>query len=87
MERKRKVIPNRTIGLQTKVINDGIKEDPCKTCNGTGKYNIYIPSTSFKNLRGALKHVCLENDCTNCVNGVVKTKFRVVRKNGVRAIL
>ena len=86
MEHKRKAIPNRTIGLQTKIINDAVKEDKCEKCNGTGKYNIYIPSSSFRNLKSQSSNVCLENDCT-CDNGIVRTKIRVIRKNRVAAII
>lgn len=85
-ERKKKAIPNRTIGLQTKVITDSFTEEACKTCSGTGKYNVYLPSTSFRNLKGSFKNVCLENECTTCVNGMVRTKMRIIRKNGIAAI-
>jgi hypothetical protein len=86
MERKRKAIPNRTIGLQTKVIQDCFKDETCKTCNGSGKYKIFIESKTIRNMKNQLGHICLENDCT-CNNGVVRTKMRVIRKNGISAIV
>jgi hypothetical protein len=86
-ERKKKAIPNRTIGLQTKIISDAFTDEVCKTCNGSGKYKVYFESKSIRNLKNELGHVCLENDCLNCTDGVIRTKIRVIRKNNVRAIL
>lgn len=86
-ERKKKAIPNRTIGLQTKVITDSFTEETCKTCNGSGKYNVHVPSTSFRNLKGKLGTICIENECTTCTNGVIRTKMRIIRKNNIAAII
>lgn len=86
MERKRKAIPNRTIGLQKAVIEDSFTEEACKTCNGTGTYNLYIPSTSIRNLKGKLGHVTISNECT-CDKGVIRHKIRVIRKGNIRAIV
>lgn len=81
-----KIHPNRTIGLQRKTIADGIMEEECKVCNGTGQYNIYIPSTTIRNLKGMVGSVKVTNECT-CNNGKIHTKMRVIRKNNVTAIL
>lgn len=86
-ERKKKLIPNRTIGLQTKVITDGITQEQCRVCYGRGKYNVQIPSNVIRNLKGQNGFVTIENDCTSCEGGVVKSKIRIIRKNKVTAII
>jgi hypothetical protein len=85
-ERKKKAIPNRTIGLQSKVITDSFTEEKCQTCNGTGQYEYHIPAISIKNIKNRLGTICVTNDC-QCDGGVVRTKMRVIRKNNISAIL
>jgi hypothetical protein len=82
-----KVHPNRTTGLQKKVIADGFTEEDCKTCGGKGKYNVHIPSTTQLKLKGRIATVCIEADC-KCDNGKVLKPIRVVRKsNSIVAII
>jgi len=87
MERKRKAIPNRTIGLQTKIITDGVSNEICKCCNGKGTYNLQIPSNMIRNLKGQNGYVTITNDCNECENGIVKKSIRVIRKNKLTAII
>ena len=83
----KKAIPNRTIGLQTKVIQDAFTEEQCKTCNGKGTYNLLVPSNMIRNLKGQIGHVTITNECTGCDKGIVRKKLRVVRKNKITAII
>ena len=83
----KKAIPNRTIGLQKKVIEDAITEEPCKVCNGKGTYTVQVPSNMIRNLKGQIGYVALMNDCTSCKGGVIHKKLRVVRKNKITAIM
>lgn len=87
MEFKKKAIHNRTIGLQTKVIHDAIRNEACQNCNGTGAFKINIPSLAIKNLRSSSTVICLENKCDQCENGIIRKKLRVIRKSGLAAIV
>lgn len=86
MEYIKKAIANRTIGLQKATIEDSFSEEVCNKCDGKGVYKVYLPSVSIRNLKTS-GQVCLENECTSCTNGVVRSKIRVIRKNKVSAIV
>lgn len=82
-----KAIPNRTIGLQKKEIQDGVQECDCKSCNGKGVYTVSLPSKAIKNLK-VKSSINVETDCKDCEGtGKIKSKIRIIRKNKVTAIL
>jgi hypothetical protein len=87
MEYRKKMIPNRTIGLQKAIIEDGFSEQTCLECKGTGIRTFSVPATSFRNLKAKLDNVCVENDCNFCDHGVVRNKIRIIKKNRVTAII
>lgn len=87
MEYRKKMIPNRTIGLQKAIIEDSFSEQSCLECKGTGVKTFLIPSTSFRNLKAKIENVCVENDCGFCDQGVVRNKIRIIKRNKVTAII
>lgn len=82
-----KVIPNRTIGLQKKIIVDSFTESDCKACIGKGSYTVQIPVGSIRNLKAKAQAHSLDIECTQCNAGKVLTKLRVIRKNNISAIV
>jgi hypothetical protein len=86
VEYKKKAIANRTIGLQRAIIEDSFIEEACNKCDGKGIYKVYLPSASIRNLKSS-GQICLENECTSCTKGVVRSKIRIIRKNKVSAIM
>ena len=82
-----KAIPNRTIGLQKKEIQDGVQESDCKCCNGKGVYTVSLPSKAIKNLK-VKSSINVEADCKECEGtGKIKNTIRIIRKNKVTAII
>lgn len=77
----KKKFPNRTIGLQNKVIEETSGLSKCEACKGTGKIKHTLAASTIRNIQ-ASGEIELEDDCGQCVDGFIanKPKLRVVRK-------
>lgn len=80
-----KVIPNRTIGLQKKAIEDSSYEHDCTVCLGKGSYTIQLPSGAVRNMK--TKIATMDVDCDRCDHGKIHKKLRVIRKGNISAIV
>jgi hypothetical protein len=87
MENNRLKNLNRTARLQEAVIEDGFSKEICRSCNGKGKHSVFISSALVKNLKNKSEHLCVENNCSDCDEGFILKKIRVIRNNKVITIL
>jgi DnaJ-class molecular chaperone len=83
-----KLIPNRTTGLQKKVIEDKNTSVACVHCNGQGHHKMNVAASAFKNLKVSASTIEFENDCEHCDGtGHVRTQVRIIKRNQITAIV
>jgi DnaJ-class molecular chaperone len=83
-----KAIPNRTIGLQKKQIEDKFSVASCLQCSGAGHTRVNVPAGRMKNLKLKVHFLEVENECEECNGtGKIHSTVRVIRKNKVTAIV
>lgn len=83
-----KAIPNRTIGLQKKEIEDKKTEATCINCSGKGHTVSHVPMARLKNLKSTTSFLEVENECAECSgSGKIYSTVRVIKKKQVTAIV